>query len=105
MIVGFVVSAMVNVALVVLVLPHSSLAVNITVALPVAPHPSVSAVKLFVHVTLLHASLADAPPLEANHAVNAAPFPDPSHCTVISDAGVVIAGLKYRNQEEKGKDA
>ena len=36
---GLVVSVMVNVAEHVLVLPQSSVAVKVTVALPVAPHP------------------------------------------------------------------
>jgi hypothetical protein len=39
---GFVVSWIVNVAEVVLVLPQSSVAVNVTVAAPVAPHKSLN---------------------------------------------------------------
>ena len=41
---GLVVSSIVNVAEQVLMLPQSSVAVNVTVALPVAPHPLLNAV-------------------------------------------------------------
>ncbi|MBL0146585.1 MAG: hypothetical protein IPP48_13460 [Chitinophagaceae bacterium] len=90
--VGACVSAMVNVALVVLLLPQSSVAVKMTVAEPVAPHKSLNAVKLFVHVTPLHASVAAAPPLLDNHAANADVLPLPSHSTVLLDACVPIVG-------------
>ena len=43
-IVGLVVSSIVNVAVVVLALPQSSVAVNVTIALPVAPQSSLNAV-------------------------------------------------------------
>ena len=43
-IVGAIVSMMVNVALVDAVLPHESVAVNVTRALPVAPQPSLKPV-------------------------------------------------------------
>ena len=55
-------SSIVNVAVVVLLLPHSSVAVNVTVAEPVAPQSSDSTVKLCVYVTLPQASVAEAPP-------------------------------------------
>ena len=41
---GLVVSSIVNVAVVVLALPQSSVAVNVTIALPVAPQSSLNAV-------------------------------------------------------------
>jgi uncharacterized protein (DUF736 family) len=91
-IVGAIVSIIVNVAVVLVALPHESVAVNVTVAAPVAPQPSLKTVKLFVHLTPLHTSLADAPPLLANHAANAAVLPCPSHATVKSDASVSIVG-------------
>ena len=81
-IVGAVVSSIVNVAVVVAVLPHASVAVKITVALPVAPQSSLNAVKLLLQVTPLHASVAVAPPLLASHAFSAAVLPAPSHSTV-----------------------
>ena len=62
LIAGGVVSMMVNVAVVMLALPHSSVAVKITVAVPVAPQPSLKAAKLCVHVTPAQMSLALAPP-------------------------------------------
>jgi hypothetical protein len=91
-IVGAIVSTIVNVAVVLVALPHESVAVNVTVAAPVAPQPSLKPVKLFVHLTPLHTSLALAPPLLANHAANAAVLPCPSHATVKSDASVSIVG-------------
>ena len=83
---------MVNVALVVEELPQTSVAVNTTVALPVAPHRSLKAVKSLLHVTLLQASVAVAPPLEANHAFSSALLPKPSQDTVKPEAGVSIEG-------------
>ena len=44
-------SSMVNVAVVELVLPQASVAVKVTVALPVAPQSSLRAVKSLDHVT------------------------------------------------------
>ena len=49
---------MVNVADVVLVFPQASVAVHVTRAEPVAPHPSLSAVKSLVMVTVPQASSA-----------------------------------------------
>ena len=69
LIVGAVVSSIVNVAVVVLVLPHASVAVKITVADPVAPQSSLNDVKLLLQVTPLHTSVAVAPPLLASHAL------------------------------------
>ena len=68
MITGSVVSSMVKVAVVWLVLPHSSVAVKVTVATPVAPHKSLRLVKSLVMVTVPQSSFAVAPPLLANHA-------------------------------------
>ena len=84
---------MVNVAVVEVALLQSSVAVNVTVALPVAPQSSLNAVKSLLQVTLLQTSLAAAPPLESNHAVKAAVLPAPSHSTVSFEAAVSIVGL------------
>ena len=89
---GLVVSSIVNVAVVLDSFPQSSVAVNSTVAAPVAPHKSERASKLFDQVTLPQTSEAVAPPLFANQACKAAVLPSPSHSTVISEAGV-ISGL------------
>ena len=83
---------MVYVALVVTELPQSSLAVKITVALPVAPHSSLSAVKSLVHVMLPQSSSADAPPLLSNQAFRSVVLPMPSHSTVRSMAPAVSVG-------------
>ena len=92
-IVGSVVSSIVKVAVVVLEFPQASVAVKITVAKPVSPHPSLSAVKLLLQVTPLQSSLA-APvdPLLANQSAKACWFPAPSHSTVKSEAFAVIVG-------------
>ncbi len=90
---GAVVSLMVNVAVVVLKLPHESVALNVTRAEPVLPQPSLRPPKLFDQITPpLQISLALAPPLFANHAANAAALPEPSHSTIESLAAVVISG-------------
>src|SRR5690606_17629940 len=71
-IVGAVVSSIVKVAVAVAKLPHSSVAVKVTVAEPVAPHSSESDVKLLVQVRLVEQlSEAEAPPLEANQSLSA----------------------------------
>ena len=49
-IVGSVLSAIVKVAMVSVSFPHASVAVNITVSIPVAPQSSLNPVLLFVHV-------------------------------------------------------
>ena len=68
--------------LLLLVLPHASVAVKVTVADPVAPQSSLNDVKLLLQVTPLHTSDAAAPPLLASHAFSAAVLPVPSHSTV-----------------------
>ena len=68
------------------------MAVKITVAAPVAPHRSLSVVKLLVHTTPEHTSLAAAPPFDESHAFNCAVLPMPSHSTVKFAAWVVMAG-------------
>jgi len=89
---GAVVSSIVNVAVEEVALPQASVAVNVTEAVPVFPQASLSAVKLFVQVTLEHISEAAAPPFEANQAVKAAVLPFPSHSTVAFAAAVSIVG-------------
>ncbi|MFL9594370.1 hypothetical protein ACKC5O_20605, partial [Aeromonas schubertii] len=59
--------------------PQVSVAVKVTVAEPVAPQVSETELKLLVQVTFEQASVAEAPPLEANHAFNADELPLPSH--------------------------
>ena len=83
---GFVVSSIVNVAVVVLALPQSSVAVKITVAVPVAPQSSLKATKSLLQVTPPQASEAVAPPLLASQSFNAVMLPMPSHSTVESSA-------------------
>jgi hypothetical protein len=85
---------MVNVAVVVIVLPHASLTVNITVVLPVPPHPSLRPVKLLLHVNSLlqAASIATAPAWVFNQLMSASLLPFPSHCTVRFAAAVVMTG-------------
>ena len=55
-------SSIVNVAVVLLLLPQSSVAVKVTMAEPVAPQSSLKVSKSLLHVTLLQASDAIAPP-------------------------------------------
>ena len=83
---------MVNVAEEVTVLPQSSLAVKMTVALPVAPHSSLNATKSLLQVMVPHSSSAVAPPLLVNHAFRAVVLPAPSHSTVSSVAPAVRVG-------------
>ncbi len=68
---GAVVSSVVKVAVVELKFPQASVAVKVTVSVPVAPQASLRPVLSLVQVTPEHASEASAPPLSANHAVNA----------------------------------
>ena len=72
--------------------PQVSVAVKVTVALPVLPQPSLRPSKLLVQVTLEHESEAEAPPLEANQAAKACAFPFPSHSTVALVAMISIVG-------------
>ena len=83
---GLVVSSMVNVAVVVLTLSQSSVAVKVTVTEPVAPQSSLKPAKSLLHSKLLQLSVAEAPPLLSNHALSAAMLPMPSHSTVSSEA-------------------
>ena len=92
MISGAFVSSIVNVAVVVLSLPHASVAVNVTVAEPVAPQRSNSAVKSLLQVTGPQASSAVAPPLLSNQAFSSSSLPLPSHSTVEATAGAMMRG-------------
>lgn len=83
---------MVKVACVVDEFPQLSVAVNVTVSEPVAPHGLLNPAELWVHVTLLHISEAAAPPWLSNQDWKAAVFPAPSHSTVALEAGVSIDG-------------
>ncbi len=84
---------MVKVAPVVAVLPHSSVAVKVTVALPVLPpQVGVSAVKSCDHVTLPQASEATAPAWLASQLFKSAVLPAPLQVTLKLEAGVEIAG-------------
>ena len=66
-------------AVVLVALPQASVAVNVTVADPLAPQSSDRASKSSDQVTPEQASLATAPPWLANHAANSAALPAPSH--------------------------
>ena len=83
---GAVVSSIVNVAMVLVALPQSSVAVKVTVAAPVAPQSALNASKSLLQVTPLQASVAEAPPLLASQASRSATLPAPSHSTVASIA-------------------
>ena len=85
-------SSIVNVAVVLLLLPQSSVAVKVTVAAPVAPQSSLNPSKSLLHVTPLHASDAIAPPLLASHASKSAALPAPSHSTVAFIASTSMDG-------------
>ena len=83
--VGAVVSSIEKTAIVVSEFPQASVAVNVTVADPVAPHSSVSSVKSFDQINAEQSSLAIAPPLLASQSLSPFVFPDPSHSTVKSE--------------------
>ena len=89
-------SRIVKVAVVVDVFPQASVALNVTRADPVPPHPSDKPAKSLLQVTPLQSSVAVAPPLLASHALSAAVFPLPSQSTVWSDAGVIDGGVMSR---------
>ena len=89
---GLVVSSIVNVAVVELLLSQSSVTVNVTVTVPVAPQSSLKPSKSLLHSMLLQLSVAEAPPLLSNHAFRASRFPAPSHSTVWFDAIGSITG-------------
>ena len=90
---GAVVSSMVKVAVVSLLFPQSSVAVNVTVTAPVAAQRSLSVASLWLQVTALQLSLASAPPLSASQAAGWSPLPAPSHSTVKSAATRSMVGL------------
>src|SRR5690606_41196747 len=91
--VGSVVSSTVKVAVAVAELPHSSVAAKVTVAEPLSPHSSESAVKLLVQVRLVEQlSEAEAATLEANQSFSAWLFSEPSHSTVTSLATMSMVG-------------
>ena len=83
---------MVNVALVLLALPQSSVAVKVTVAAPVAPQRSLSPSKSWLQVTPPQMSLAAAPARLSNQALRASVLPSPSHSTVSSEAAMSMVG-------------
>ena len=83
---------MVKLAVVVEVFPQASVAVKVTEAVPVAPHRSLSEVKLLLQETVPQSSVALAPPLLASHAFRASVFPAPSHSTLRLEACVVMVG-------------
>ena len=87
-------SSIVNVAVVEVALPQSSVAVNITVAEPVAPQAASKATKSLVHVTPLHASVAVAPPLLSSHVERSELLPAPSHSTIASAAAIRSGAVK-----------
>src|SRR5687768_1133483 len=88
--VGSVTSTIVNVASFVISLPQASVKVKVTVALPVAPHRSLSDVKLWVTVAVpLHTSLSEK---LANQLFIWVVLPLPSHSTVRSDGAAVQVG-------------
>ena len=82
-----------NVAVVDEALPQPSVAVKVTVALPVTPQRSESELKSLLQVTPEHASEAVAPPLLASQAFKADVLPVPSHSTVDPDAAVTVGGV------------
>ena len=91
------VSSIVNVAVVLLLLPQSSVAVKVTV-MPVAPQSSLKASKSLLQVTSLHASDAMAPPLLASQSVGQLRYrrrhTQPSHpWRAMSMAGAVVSSI------------
>ena len=89
---GAVVSSIVNVAEVVAVLPHASMAVKVTIAAPVAAQSVLRDSKSFVQSTPLHKSVAAAPPLASSHSARSDALPVPSHSTVRFIASSSITG-------------
>ena len=86
-------SSIVKVAVVDVALPQSSVAVNVTVAAPVAPQSSLNASKSFVHITPPHASVAVAPPLLSSQFERSTLLPAPSHSTVASAAAITSGAV------------
>src|ERR1051325_11229174 len=85
---GAVVSCTVTVRWQVLWLPQASVAVKVTVAVPLAPQPSLRAVKSFVTTALPQVSVALA---KASHAAICAALPVQSHSNTAL-VGQVISG-------------
>ena len=86
---------MVNVADIVVVFPQASVAVQVTNAEPVAPHPSLSSVKLCVIDTVPQTSSAAT---STNQSFRSEIFPEPSHSTVrsweiIVNSGAVVSSM------------
>ena len=75
---------MVNVAVVVELFPHSSVAVNTTVT--AAEQSLAISLKLLVQVTAEQVSVAEAPPLLVNQVNKANSLPLPSHSTTMFEA-------------------
>ena len=95
-IVGFAVSSMVKVAVVVVKFPQASVAVKVTVSVPVAPQSSLRPVLSLVQVTPEHTSDALAPPLFANHAAKApeggTTLPSPAQSPIKSEISEAFCG-------------
>ena len=72
-------------------LPQSSVALKVTVAAPVAPHPSEMVSPVLDQVTDPQRSEATAPPLLFSQVENSVPFELP-HSTVWLEAGMLIVG-------------
>ena len=76
---GSTLSSMVKVSVMVLAFMQSSMAVNVTVALPVSPQSLLRPSKSWDHVTVPQSSVAVAPPWSSSQAFNSVGFPVPSH--------------------------
>ena len=91
---GFCVSLIVRFAVAVVKLPQSSVAVNITVALPtVARVVVVKLVSLCVHVLTPQLSVARPAPWLFNQFCISAVLPEPLHSLIVSFGVIVITGL------------
>ena len=89
---GAVVSTIIKSAEVVLALPHSSVAMKVTVVKD--PQTSLfNIVKSLVQVIAEHASDATAPPLFANQVFSSDVLPVPLHSTILSLATISIEGV------------
>src|SRR5450631_2988693 len=85
---------MVNVPVVLLLLPQSSVAVKVTVSVPVAPHRSERPALVLLQVTPLQISLALALPFAASHAAKSPECPTvPSHSYVGLLAAVILGAV------------
>src|SRR4030095_4464960 len=89
---GETLSTIVKVAFVVVLLKHSSLTVNVTVAKPVAPQPLLKFEKLFVQFMFPQKSVAIAPPCEFIQLLSSIVLPVPLLSTTLSIAGNSISG-------------